>query len=340
MTEFAVPPEIHQAAETLWRAAGRGDVVSIHPLPGGRNNRVYRVSGDSAAGILKHYYQDAADSRDRFASETAWYRYCERHHVERLPRLWGADDRLRCALLQEIPGRKLTDEAATADHVRQAAEFFRAVNAGRSAADGLPVAADACFTIDDYLASVDRRLSRLQSVPVTDETSQALHAWLAASLLPVWAEVRRQTASRFSPDELRSALPAEGRCLSPSDFGFHNALCDDRGQVWFVDFEYAGWDDPAKMVCDFFWQVDVPAPRAAFSVMLDAARPFGHQVESRIEALIPLFGIKWCAIVLNEFLRDGQERRTFSAGAAVSPDRRQIQLKIADRLLSDVRSCA
>lgn len=339
MTESAVPPEIREAAETLWRAAGKGGVISVGTLSGGRNNRVYRVQGEPGTGILKHYFQNADDGRDRFASELAWYRYCEGHHIERLPRLWGADDRLRCMLLEEVPGRKLTGGSVTADHVRQAAEFFRAVNVDRPLAGSLPTAADACFTIRDYLAGVDRRLSRLQSVPVDDEPSQALHEWLASSLLPTWSEIRRRTESKFSPHELQAELSAGARCLSPSDFGFHNALCDDRGQLWFVDFEYAGWDDPAKTVCDFFWQCDIPAPREALPLFLGAVQPFGNDVESRVRALFPLFGVKWCAIVLNEFLRGGRERRNFSTGTTGASDRRQSQLELSGRLLADVEDC-
>ena len=40
------------------------------------------------------------------------------------------------------------------------------------------------------------------------------------------------------------------RMPSPSDFGFHNILCKD-GILNFVDFEYAGTDDIAKLLADF-----------------------------------------------------------------------------------------
>jgi len=53
---------------------------------------------------------------------------------------------------------------------------------------------------------------------------------------------------------MAQALPADETCLSPSDFGFHNALVDPSGALSFLDFEYAGRDDPAKPVSDFFCQ--------------------------------------------------------------------------------------
>ena len=32
----------------------------------------------------------------------------------------------------------------------------------------------------------------------------------------------------------------------------------------FLDFEYAGWDDPAKLIGDFFCQPAIPAPHSEF----------------------------------------------------------------------------
>ena len=42
--------------------------------------------------------------------------------------------------------------------------------------------------------------------------------------------------------------------ISPSDFGFHNALRTNTGPVFF-DFEFSGWDDPAKTIIDFFFSL-------------------------------------------------------------------------------------
>ena len=64
-------------------------------------------------------------------------------------------------------------------------------------------------------------------------------------------------------------LAAEDCCLSPSDFGFHNALLDDEGKLTFLDFEYAGRDDPAKLVSDFFCQPEVPVPLSLHAHFID-----------------------------------------------------------------------
>ena len=65
---------------------------------------------------------------------------------------------------------------------------------------------------------------------------------------------------KLSTIDFKRILPKSERCLSPSDFGFHNAICDVNGVYHFVDFEYFGWDDPAKMICDFILHPGMDLP--------------------------------------------------------------------------------
>ena len=44
-----------------------------------------------------------------------------------------------------------------------------------------------------------------------------------------------------------AVLDIADRCVSPSDFGFHNAIVRGSGEICFIDFEYAGWDDSAQV---------------------------------------------------------------------------------------------
>ncbi len=123
-----------------------------------------------------------------------------------------------------------------------------------------------------------------------------------------------QRARAARPD-LNRPLAEEDRCLSPSDFGFHNALRRPDGAVFFFDFEYAGRDDPAKMVGDFFSQPEVPVPDAYFDWFSAAvAREWDESsgLLARIKLLLPLYRLKWCCIILNIFLNVDAHRRLFA----------------------------
>jgi hypothetical protein len=108
----------------------------------------------------------------------------------------------------------------------------------------------------------------------------------------------------------------------------------DGGRLRFLDFEYAGWDDLAKTVADFFCQVAVPIPAGYWNLVLDAlaaglAAP--QRFRARVGLLLPVYRVKWCCIVLNEFVRVGGCRRRF-AGTDLEA-KKAAQLQKARRLL-------
>jgi thiamine kinase-like enzyme len=73
-------------------------------------------------------------------------------------------------------------------------------------------------------------------------------------LRPLWDQIKERTfdITHSKHVEIEKELDPGDRRLSPSDFGFHNIIVISDWMLKFIHFEYAGWDDPAKMVCDFF----------------------------------------------------------------------------------------
>jgi thiamine kinase-like enzyme len=163
-----------------------------------------------------------------------------------------------------------------------------------------------------------------------------LREFLDAELIPAFGNIVRWSRPRIS---FEYELPISERTLSPSDFGFHNALRRDNGQSVFLDFEYFGWDDPAKTISDFLLH-----PAMSLSVELKrqfVTAMFSHfaeypQLVKRVEAIYPLYGIKWCLILLNEFLPEHRLRRQFAG--ADNPEILQMeQLAKARRMLQSIR---
>ena len=125
-------------------------------------------------------------------------------------------------------------------------------------------------------------------------------------------------------------------CLSPSDFGFHNALASAQG-LSFLDFEYAGRDDPAKLVCDFFCQPEIPVPMhhyAGFVSRLVQGLELDEAARVRCRILVDAYRVKWACIMLNDFLPLDAARRAFAAeGSQAARCARQLaaaEAKIAN----------
>jgi hypothetical protein len=156
----------------------------------------------------------------------------------------------------------------------------------------------------------------------------------------VWEEVKA-TVLRTNTESTSEPLPSGARCISPSDFGFHNSIVKTDGALVFLDFEYAGWDDPAKMVCDFFCQPAVPVPTREFErFSIDVARAVGassNLFSARCHLLLPLYRVKWCGIMLNEFVRADRGRRAFALGDEVAESRKVAQLAAARKGAAGVR---
>jgi hypothetical protein len=190
------------------------------------------------------------------------------------------------------------------------------------AAAALPSASEACFSLQSVAGNIQARLDRLRALGPGLLDASGLGRFLAEELLPAWEAIRAQAADRARRwgIPLDRDLPAEARTLSPSDFGFHNALKAD-GKVFFLDFEYFGWDDPAKLLADFLLHPGMaldPGLRERFARgLLDQIPVPGLGERARLA--YPLFGIKWCAILLNEFLPGPLHRRRFAAPGPLSP---------------------
>src|SRR5438045_7788399 len=103
---------------------------------------------------------------------------------------------------------------------------------------------------------VDRRIERLRKIVPESWRHEAAIAFVHERLTPAWAALRRETEGAAA--EMDRALAQSERCISPSDFGFHNTIRSENGRLRFFDFEYAGWVVRAKTGCVFLCQLAVP----------------------------------------------------------------------------------
>jgi hypothetical protein len=332
-------PEL-TAVDALATSAKLGRVRDLVPLSGGKNNRVFRVSAENGEAVLKAYFRHPADPRDRLGAEWAFSRFAWSAGVRCLPEPLACDPAAGLGLFSFVEGETPAPEDIAEAAVGEAAAFVRDLNAARwrPLASRLPAASEACFSIAEHLGTVARRVDRL-----ADAEDPAAVAFVRRELIPAWARVRRAAESAASDSGMSFGRPLEitERCVSPSDFGFHNALIEPGGRVRFLDFEYAGWDDPAKLVCDFFCQPALPVPPRFFGPFareVAAAFPDPSAVVARSRLLLPVYRVKWVCIRLNEFLPAGGRRRAFSLAADEPEARKQRQLAAAREALAEIHN--
>jgi hypothetical protein len=316
-------------AQELLRRAGVRAPSTVLPVSGGANNRVFRVEAGGQSYLLKQYFRDADDSRDRATSEWRFCRFAWTNGVRSLPQPFGCDAQRQLGLYEFVVGAPLV--AVDAAALAAALEFVKALNALRDEAEAsrLPLGAEAGFSVAAHVGCVERRLARLTAVPADGALGEELHRFVG-EIAMVWDALRAGLSGQLG-DRFEEVIGGSERVLSPSDFGFHNALRRADGRLCFIDFEYAGWDDPAKLVGDFFGQVAVPVAAEWYEEFASAVAALcasPREARKRMDLLRPVYMLKWVLILLNEFLPDSGRRRMF-AGRAPTPERQAEQLEKA-----------
>jgi hypothetical protein len=310
-------PIDEQAFLRLLRAVGPSLSWRIERLRGGANNRVFLAESEAGRFVIKQYHRDIRDQHDRLDPEFAFLRYAWDAGIRIIPQPVARDAELRLGLYGFIEGKPFTAEDPIGENeVDAALDFIRQLNQHRAQGHALPPGAESCFCLDDHLTLIARRIERLRTLDRTAPFGDAAHDLVAAKVLPAFARIEAQILARAPTLGIARAqrLPLDGRCISPSDFGFHNAIRRQDGAIAFCDFEYAGWDDPAKLVCDFFCQPAVPVAPALFPLFATGvAELMGerHGAE-RYAMLLDLYRLKWVCIIMNEFLPAGRARRRFA----------------------------
>ena len=322
----------------------RPDHITIAPGQPGGNNRIFIVRAGERKLVAKVYFRDASDPRDRLGAEYDFLVYTQRLGLTIVPRPVARNAARGIGVYEFVEGRKLAAADIDAGSVDQAIRFFLAINRSEAHAyaAALPDASEACFSVREHLAMVDRRIARLSSIP-TDEVLGREAMEFTRALAAKWEITKARIRKRLRGANEDFDSPVAERCVSPSDFGFHNAVLRPSGEICFLDFEYAGWDDPAKMAGDFFCHPAIPVGGEHYDRFLAETMCYSSRaarLEARARFLFPVFQTKWCCIILNDFLADSALRRHFAEPGLDMLERKRTQLAKAQRLFDRIGSVA
>jgi hypothetical protein len=314
-----------------------GDAVKVSRLiTGGRNSRIWRVASGGRVFALKQYPSRRDDPRDRLSTEVGALRLMERHGIDTVPRVLGVDGEHGYALLSWIDGSDL-NKVSNAD-IDAAIVFLTAVHGVRAApwAAEQPLAAEACLCGSEIERQILGRLARLRD---TASDEHELVDFVDNSVAPRLASESSKARHAVQAAGLAfdAELPQEWRSLVPSDFGFHNSLRRPDGSLAFLDFEYFGWDDPVKLTADILLHPGRPLELPQRGRFRQAAtRLYGGDpaFANRLSAYLPLFGLRWVLILLNEFMPERWQRRVLAGETGSWGDVRARQLAHARAFLA------
>jgi hypothetical protein len=267
-------------------------------LNGGINNQVFRCTAGRQTFVLKGYLESITSQHDRFRAETEFLTYATAVTPTFVPRLVYSDRASRSIVVEHLEGEGFQEgEQPLEKDLAKAVEFIRLLNSDQaSAVEAISgAAADGFLSITEHLENVETRILRMNS----DHLPTDLQAEVDDVILKLkhqWSRLNEVTHKILQMGYCEDILDPKKCCISPSDFGFHNAIRTSQG-VKFFDFEFAGWDDPTKTVSDFDLQPRIAIWPREFVLRRGMPR-WNNTLERRSRALFPILGLKWVCIIL------------------------------------------
>jgi hypothetical protein len=334
----SISPKIKELSIDLLDKAGiSGDVDSIDTIHQGGNNQIFRVKKNSQYFIVKKYFQHHDDLRNRLEAEFSFLEFAYEKIPRFVPKPYVKNIEESIALYEYIDGVKITNEREVETvNLKQAFNFISALNKDGIYSKKILNASEACFSIGEHLNLIENRINELSKCTERDSEFKRIINRVAEK----WGVKRREVYINCQSHniDVEKKLEQDEKIISPSDFGFHNAII--RGHaVKFIDFEYSGWDDPAKLVGDFFGQVEIPVHNrhlGDFTRLAFRGKNFTEKNIIRSKILLDAYKVKWCCIVLNIFLEKNLLRRLFANPNLDVDQQKKIQLKKASKILESL----
>lgn len=275
----------------------------------GGNALVFKISSKNAdeklAAIKLYSGKNAQVSFERERTAASFF---EKIQFKFVPKLLHSSESLVGNIFSWIDGDAI--EIPSAEDVDQLLDFVRFLyeQSKKIEFTEIPIAASSLL---NYAKFVENLKERIQILCNSSAEYPALDLHLRTIINPAFfSAIGKLEKIGYSGSSNRS-LSKDQLIISPSDFGFHNALKDLSGTIHFIDFEYFGWDDPAKLALDFLFH---PAMKLNFNLKKQwingCVEIFGQDFKNRFEHFMPIIKVAWSIIILNEFREDVWAQRS------------------------------
>ena len=324
--------------------AGIKKPFELIPICRGGNNRTWMLKTGYDRYFLKQYFTSQYDKRDRFGNEILFSMFAWEQGIRNIAKPLVADRKKSLGLFDFIEGSQPRKKDINKDFLQCAVYFIENLNRNKTKikSQSLPQASESCLCLADHIDNVKKRVTQLKNINTDhgDNIDRDAKRFIMNVLEPEWQKINSEIEKKIAIQNIDSLkrINKDKRIISPSDFGFHNTIMTKNNGLFFVDFEYAGWDDPIKLICDFFCQPEIPVSLDYFEwfakkiIDIPAVEPIEKDNFLYLALyLLPAYRLKWCCIMLNAFIPADRDRKKFSS---YNNDRRKIQLSKAVHYLT------
>ena len=258
--------------------------TSFTEIEGGRNSNIYKIAGEKQVYALKIYPE--SKGRERIRRESYIYKIADKCLSKYTPRMIRESIEENWMLFSWINADRA--KIFTLNDISHICNFLEEINNTSKVTEEKTInAADACFA---------RETTIIESIAVY------------ANIL----NNSKRCISRLNDKKVRSHWKEidKQKIISPSDMGVHNTLRVNKG-VKFIDFEYAGYDDLAKLVCDIVIHPEYKLNKKKEDYLINEIAKKGLTADEawikRYEDIKETRVCIWQTIMLRQYIRGDKE---------------------------------
>ncbi len=292
--------------------------INVEQIKNGGNSGVYKLNFKHKKSLILKIYS-VEGNRNSLNTEFNSLKFLQDLGIHNIPNPVLKNEALGIAFYNCIEGIKITEYS---EHdIDSCIKFIHRINHLKNKfnvnTNYISNASDACFSAIEIEKHIEKRLSLFIS---PKNNNLKLNLFLNNEYNPIWKKILSYIKLNWNSSiDFNEDISQDDKILSPSDFGFHNALKNNKNVIYFLDFEYFGWDDPLKLACDFYIHPGMNLNKHLGMYWIkNFFENFNQSHFKRFQLIKFLYWMTWPLITLNDFRDDVWLRRRLSLNYQVN----------------------
>ena len=281
----------------------------------GKNNNLSYINFNNNLVIKKKYAKNFITRYSRCHTEFFFLNTLRKNKIFNIPNILFYDKKNLSLIFEIIKGKKI--RKVSRNDIKECLKFLKKINSKKVKKHfiNFQKASDSCLSYEEHIKCVEKRIINLLKTKLQSNSSLKIKKFLKKILFKKFLELKDTLEKKYSKKILKKKLSKNEIIVSPSDFGFHNIIKDNK-KLFFIDFEYGGLDDPIKLLCDFLCNPDYKITKADQEYFKKKFFKLFYykNIEEKFNLLFSFHKLKWCTMLLNDLISKKYQKRRFFAG--------------------------
>jgi len=311
-------------------------IKDIKLLNGGKNNKVLKIEfRNNKKIVLKHYFFHKNDPRNRLKTEWDFLKHTQKITTKCVPEPIKKNEQLNMASYSYINRGEVISKKIQDQDIIASAKFIVEINQ-ITFDKKFQLASESCKTLESHTFNINQRVLGLSNnIEEKFFLAKEIVNFIDFKIIPLWNKIKIFNIKNSSHINGKIKL-----FLSPSDFGFHNIIKNNKSKLFFIDFEYSGMDDLVKLSNDFFFSSGNMLKKNQYEKFLDYIEKkleVDDFFRQRIQIFEFSYRLKWLCIMLNQYTKNGLLKNEF-IGIEISKENHKKKFDLIKLLFNSLKN--